>query len=384
MRLQLGLALAFALTGVPPAQADKGDTKVSTDVLFYSDTDRVMVASPQVAAHHELDDEGGEVSARVVLDAITAASVDVISNATYRFSELRSEVNLAASKSFGDYLPSLAYRFSQEPDYVSHGITGGMQVKLAGGDTTLSGNAGLVFDTIGRTDTPRENFSESMRSYSGELGITQVVDRSTVVRGVYTLTTQFGYMEKPYRSVPLFSESDLQALSDVNTTLDLDNFDDHRLPYKPAEEVPGRRYRHALAGRLLRFVDALDASVRADYRLYGDSWGVWGHTAEVALAKAVGLGIQLDSWARFHYQNGADFWRREYVVSQVDSIPSLRTMDRSLSPYWQGTWGARSQWTHGSFQIYAQAAGMYSQFLDHMLIESRVALITQGGVRWTF
>jgi hypothetical protein len=375
----VGLLLASSA-----ARADDGHTTVTTDVLVYTDTDRVMVGSPQVAAHHDLDEDGGEVSARVSLDAITAASVDVISNATYRFSELRTEVELAVSKSLGETLPSLSYRYSHEPDYVSHGFTGGLQVDLAGGDTTLSGDYGLVFDSIGRSGTPRSNFSESMQSYSGELGVTQVVDRQTLVRAVYTLTGQFGYMEKPYRSVPIFSEMDLQALADLGTTLNLENFDEYRLPFKPAEEVPGQRYRHALAGRVLRFVDAIDASLRADYRLYGDSWGVWGHTAELALAKRLGKQFQLDSWTRFHYQNGADFWRRAYGVTQADAIPSLRTMDRSLSPYWQSTLGSRLQWTHHSWQIYLQAALMYTSYLDHLLIQSRTALITQGGLRWSF
>ena len=344
----------------------------------------VSVVSPQVGARHAIDEDGGEVSARVVLDAITAASVDVVSNATYRFSELREEVNVAGSKSFGDFLPSLSYRFSNEPDYVSHGFTAGLSKDLAGGDSTISGGYSLVLDTVGRTGTPSSVFSESLQSHSTEIGLTQVLTPNTLVRAVYTLTFQDGYMEKPYRSVPIFDAVALQQLKDNNVQLNLDNFDLHRLPFKPTEEVPDTRLRHAAALRGLHFSDSIDASLRLDYRLYGDSWGLFAHTVETAMVKNLGKSLRINPWARLHYQSGADFWRRQYAVNDVNAVPSLRTTDKSLSPYWQGTLGARLEYFWGGWQAYVQSAGMYTSFLDHLYITSRFALISQAGLRWNF
>ncbi|MCP4444284.1 MAG: DUF3570 domain-containing protein [Myxococcales bacterium] len=386
MRLQLIAACCAVALLAAPASADPGDegTQLSSDILVYVDDDNVSVVSPQVGVRHPLDEDGGEVSSRVVLDAITAASVDVISNATYRFSELRTEVNVAGSKSVRGYLPSLSYRLSNEPDYVSHSFGMGLSRDFAGGDTTVSGSYNLSLDTVGRAGTPSSVFSESLQSHSAEIGATQVIDTKTLLRVVYSLTVQDGYMEKPYRSVPIFDGAGLQLLETTGSKLGLGNFDVHRLAFKPAEEVPDSRYRHAAALRGLRYFDSLGASLRLDYRLYGDSWGMFGHTVETAFSKAFESSLHIESWARVHYQGGVDFWRRTYSVNDATSLPSLRTTDKSLSPYWQGTGGLRVGWAFFGFEAYAQSALMYSSFLDHLFIDSRIAIMSQGGLRWHF
>lgn len=385
MRLQLTALVVIALSPAPSwGQDAQRATRIATDLLLYSDTDSVMVASPQLAAHHALDDDGGEVSARVVLDAITAASVDVISNATPRFSELRSEVGFGLSKSIDNSLPSLSYRYSDEPDYRSHGFGVGLQQRFAGGDTVAALSYHLTADTIGRVDTPADIFSERLRTHAAELGVTQILGENTLMRAVYTLTSQRGYMEKPYRSVPIFDEAGLTRARADGVALDLDTFDDYRLPFKPPEEVPDRRHRHAFALRGLRYLPALDASLRVDYRLYGDTWGIVAHTAEPAVFKALGDDWRIELKTRLHVQSSADFWQRTYVVESPTAVPSLRTTDRSLSKIWQSTTGARLEWSSGRWGAYLALDGMYTRFLDHLLLRSRFALMAQGGLRCAF
>ncbi len=386
MRLQLitmGLIVG-CLALAPDTHAEPSEAQVTSDILIYVDSDNVSVLSPQVGVRHPIDEDGGEVSARFVLDAITAASVDVVSNATYRFSEIRTEIDVGASKEVQGFLPSLSYRLSNEPDYVSHGVTAGLSKDMAGGDATIAGSYSLVLDTVGRTGTPTDVFSESLHSHSAEVSLTQVVDTKTLVRAVYSLTHQRGYLEKPYRSVPIFDAAALRLLEDNGVALGLDNFDMHRLAFKPAEEVPDSRTRHAAALRALRFVDAIDASLRLDYRLYGDSWGMFGHTVEAALVKRLPWKLRLDSWARLHYQDGVSFWKKTYTVDNMMSLPSLRTTDKSLSPYWQGTGGVRLERVWGHWKTYFQVAGMYTSFLEHLFIDSRFAIVSQGGLRWLF
>ena len=89
MRLQLIVVVASLLVAAPAAAEPN---TLSFDTLFYSDNDNVLVVSPQVAAHRALDDAGGEASARVAVDIISAASVDVVSQATSGFTEVRKEV----------------------------------------------------------------------------------------------------------------------------------------------------------------------------------------------------------------------------------------------------------------------------------------------------
>lgn len=110
-------ALLVSLSVGNRAYAEEGDTwRTAVDVLVYSDTDSVSVVSPQLAVSRSLDEDGGEASARVVTDRISAASVDVLSQATTRFTEIRSEVDLGLSKSIANNLLSSSYRLSDEPD----------------------------------------------------------------------------------------------------------------------------------------------------------------------------------------------------------------------------------------------------------------------------
>lgn len=378
----LAVALWLVLAAMPAAARADGVTKLTSDFLIYSDTDSVMVVSPQLGASHAFDEDGSEVTARVVIDAVSAASVDVVSSASYRFSEVRTQLDLAASKAFGTYVPAISYRMSNEPDYDSHGVGLGLQKRLAGADTVLSTSYGLTLDTIGRVDTPSEVFSESLTSHAAEVGITQNINEITLVRAVYTLTAQFGYMEKPYRTVPLFDAAGLAAARADSARLTLDTFDEYRLSVRPPEAVPDNRYRHAVALRGLRYLPSLRSSVRLDYRLYGDSWGVFAHTIEPAVYRALNETWRLNLWSRFHQQSSASFWQREYVVSGPNAVPATRTIDRALTSSWHLTGGARFEWQREPFAFYFELAAMHSSFTDHLLIDSRFALISQGGFRW--
>jgi hypothetical protein len=183
MRLQLTfaaapawtLALALAPAGASAQVASHEPNSVSFDTLFYSDTDNVLVVSPQVAAHRALDEEGGEASARVAVDIISAASVDVVSQATSGFTEIRKEAALAASHRIGSFLPALRYRFSDEPDYRSHGFGGGLSRDFAGHDTTVALSYDLGLDTVGRSGTPFSAWSRHLTTHAAELSLTQVL-----------------------------------------------------------------------------------------------------------------------------------------------------------------------------------------------------------------
>ena len=361
-----------------------GSTQITSDALVYSDTDSVLVFSPQVTARQELDDDGGEVSARVVVDAITAASVDVISNATYRFSEIRTQADLAVARRVAGFLPSVGYRYSYEPDYQSNGVRVGAARRLAGADTVLGGSYGVTFDRIGRADTPRETFSRSLTSHAAEVSLTQVIDTRSLIRLVYSLTAQFGYMEKPYRSVPLFDQAGLDAAQAAGVELDLATYDNFRLATKPPEEVPDDRIRHAVAVRYLRYLPSVQASLRLDYRFYGDSWGMFAHTGELGVRRAITRCCLVHLWNRLHVQSSVSFWQRAYVVSDPLSIPALRTVDRSLSRSVHNTLGGRGEWARGALRAYLELAGMYSNFGDFLLLTHRFAVLTQAGVRWRF
>lgn len=378
MRLQLTLVLSVAMTGSAAAQ----DWRISADTLVYDDTDNVTVVTPQVGVKRRLGEDGGEVSARAAVDVYTCASVDVVSHATNRFDEVRTEADLGASYALGDLLPSLSYRISSEPDYLSHGFGAGLSARLGTPDSVLSATYGLTLDTIGMTGTPFDRWSQSLASHASTLSLTQNLDDQTVVRAVYTLTVQDGYMEKPYRYVPMFDASGMAAAREAGVELGLDTFDAFRLSARPPESVPDLRVRHAFAVRGLRYVEPANGSLRVDYRFYVDSWAVTAHTVEAVFLTAVAEWLTLGVHARGHFQSAASFWERTYVVQQTDAVPRWRSVDRNLSTYRTYTGGLSAETAFEPFSLYAEGAVAFTDFVNYLFLESRVAIVAQMGVRW--
>lgn len=380
MRLQL--TLAFMLVG-GVARADDPNT-LGFDTLVYSDTDNVLVVSPQVSARRALDDSGGAASARAVVDVISAASVDVVSQATTGFTEVRREADLAASHRMAALLPEVRYRFSDEPDYRSHGFGGSLARDFADHDTTLALSYDLSLDTVGRTGTAYADWSRDLITHTIEASWTQVLGVHTVGRVAYSLVVQDGYLEKPYRYVPLFDPATLAMLDSQGTTLDADNFSTYRLPERPPEEVPDRRVRHALAARGVRYLPGVGA-LEADYRLYVDSWGMQAHTVDATLRLPIGR-YRLDIEDRLHWQGAVDFWRRAYTVDAAGEVPEWRTVDRDLGSYLQDTVQVRGQLElpAQSLTIYVLAGAMATRFSDYLFLDWRLALVGQTGLRWRF
>lgn len=378
MRLQL---IALAVLLAPGTAAADPEVALSGDTLFYSDDDHVVVVSPRAAARVALDRDGSEAGVHAVVDVVSAASVDVVSQATPGFTETRIELGAQGAYRTGAWLPGLALRYSQEPDYRSLGGRAGADLRL-GGDTVASASYDASFDTVGRAGTAYADWSASLQTHTGELGLTQNLGRRTRVRAVATVAVQDGYLEKPYRHVPLFDMAGLQRAADDGVELGLDTFDDYRLPERPPEEVPDRRVRAALFARALRWFGTAGAG-RADYRLYVDDWGMIAHTVELGLAVPLPAGVTAELRERAHLQSAVDFWERVYLVDGAAMIPRYRTIDRELSAYLASTTSAGATWRRGPLAAYGEAGLMYTRFDDFLLLDHRLAVIAQAGVRWT-
>lgn len=369
--------MALVLSVTAPAAAQERPWQIGLDALVYTDTDSVQAYTPALSVRRFLDPDGSAIGASAAVDVVSAASVDVVSHASTRFLEARTQGQLDAAAAFDDQRLSLAYRFSWEPDYLSNGLTAGWRTRLGAPDSVLDLTYGLTWDVVGRVGTPWSVFSEDLFTHAATLSLTQNLGPETVLRAVYSLTGQHGYLEKPYRYVPMFDAATVE-----NVALDFDNFDANRLPVRPPENVPDRRIGHALGARLVQYLEPIAGSLRIDYQLYVDDWEVTSHVLEAMVKATLTEGIRLGFYARGYLQTAAFFWQRAYVVDDPAQIPRWRSLDRDLSTYGSLTGGARFEWTEGDFGGYVDAAVMFTHWDEFLLLDDRVALVGQVGFRW--
>lgn len=380
---QLAWAVAVGLLAAMPSRADDR-VVVSSETLVYGDTDNVVIVSPQLGLRHRIDEDGSEVSASAVIDSISAASVDVVSHATDSFDEVRYEGDLSFAYALGDFVPSLSYRGSVEPDYVSHGGRLGVTAELGTSDSVLSLGYGLTYDTITRSGSPASAFEEHLASHAADVSFTQVLSERMVLRAVYSLTYQSGYQEKAYRHVPLFTAAAVEQAGTNGVRLDLDSFEDYSLSTRPPEEVPETRHRHAVAVRLLRYFPDSETALRLDYQLYGDGWGLIANTFEVGVQHQLSEAWALATWGRFYHQGSASFWQRSYTVDALGTLPRYRSIDRDLSSYTTVSAGLRFEWAGEHFGLFAEGGVRHTLFHDFLFLDQLTGLVGMGGLRAHF
>lgn len=301
----------------------------STELAGYADTDHVTVASPGVSGTVSDEIEGWSVSGRYLLDAVTAASVDIVSTASSRWTERRHVGSGTASVQRGALGVTASGGVSSEPDYLSFG--GGVSAKIDLLDKNVTPFAGLSYghDDVGRTGLARSRWA-LMQTGGIQAGVTFIVNPSTIASVQLDGQTERGYLAKPYRHVALFAPG---GAAQIPAGASIDQINAVRRDERPLESLPDHRERLALTGRIAHRRGR--ASLHADQRFYTDDWGMWASTTE--LRPMIDVGSRLVIWPhlRLHTQTAVSFWQRAYEVGiapdgQV-ALPVYRAGDRELS-----------------------------------------------------
>ncbi|HEX3694037.1 MAG TPA: DUF3570 domain-containing protein [Polyangia bacterium] len=358
----------------------------SSAVSAYSDTDAVHVISPTVAGGLRDDIAGWSVDGRYLVDAVSAASVDIVSTASGRWKEIRHVGSLSAEMKSGAAAFSVAGGVSREPDYLSLGGGGTVSLELLDKNVTpfLGGSYG--HDDVGRTGLPKQ-FWRTQQKGTFQLGVTFVVDRSTIAEVAVDGIFERGYLAKPYRYIPLFAPgvaASVPAGASVTTVNEL------RLDLRSADALPDSRDRYSLSGRIAHRFDT--STVRADQRLYTDSWGMLASTTDARLLVDVGQRFLLWPHGRLHVQRGIDFWERTYEAT-IDpggalAVPRYRTGDRELGPLYTVTvgGGVRVQLTSQPlpWALTFQMEGIFTRYLNDLYITQRRALFGDLALEASF
>lgn len=351
MRLQL-IALV-ALTATAHAEPEGDTATVVARTTGYLDDDETAISTSTIAVKAKPKDEI-VVSARYTADAISSASVDVITAATERWTELRNEVAGGLAWVDSSMQLSVDYIYSSENDWASHTIGVGGSRDFLKHNLTLGLGVGYVANAIGRQNDM--TFAEEMSAVSSSARAVWTASKNDILQVSYDLSRATGYHASPYRHA--FARGPAAALIAF------------------PERAPEVRTRHALT---LRWNHHLfeDGALRSHLRTYFDDWGVASVTTGTELV--VGMApVELAAHARVYAQRHANFYEDVYAMPQV-----YMTSDRELSTFQDVFAGVRARWEHdATLSIDASITAFYFRFTEFSRLPTRLGLTAGLGLVW--
>jgi hypothetical protein len=370
-------------TAPPTTAGGSIQARTAFELSGYTDTDQVHVASPSVSGSVGNELAGWSVGGQYLLDAVSAASVDVVSTASRRWFEYRHVGSASVEYRSGQVTLSGGGGLSREPDYLS--LAGAVRITAETVDKTLTPFFGVSYgqDDVGRTGQPKSTW-RSMQKWGVQAGGTFVLGRSTIASLAGDAIFERGYLGKPYRYVPLFAPG---TGASVPAGASIDEVNRLRIDLRPADALPEARDRFALTGRLAHRFDG--ATLRADERLYRDSWVLQASTTDLRLMVDLGRRVMLWPHLRLHLQDAVDFWQRAYEAAPgpdgVLGVPAYRTGDRELGSLATLTSGAGLQVLLGDgvrapWILTISADAIFTRYQDALYLTRRRALFASTSL----
>jgi hypothetical protein len=288
VRCTAGLALLVIAGGNA-----RGADQVTIRGAYYREPS-TRVIQPVVEIQKDLP-HGFDLDAHYLVDAITSASAAAGTGKDTIFTETRNQVGLAVGKNWDRTRATLAYRYSAESDYWSHGVGGSLSQRAWGDTATLALSLGTSLDSMSsRGRTPAcagSGTSCSLSSYFLGLSYAQVL--SPVAVAQISAETAFldGFQGNLYRSVPNFGY----------------------------EVPPNRRERNAVGVGLAYYFPASSTGLQLRYRYYWDfypgtsevrydPWKLRAQTIEGRVYQRLTRNLEARVLYRYHIQNQAAFW----------------------------------------------------------------------------
>jgi len=210
----------------------------------------------------------------------------------------RDALNASLSYAFDDVDVSLGGGVSSENDYFSGHVNVGVSWALNKKLTTLNLTGSVAFDEITATGRPEINETKTSQKYL--LGITQILNKDSLIQSNMTFAYHNGFLSDPYKRA--YIEDTATQVNDAR---------------------PGNKFQWAWLTRYVHhFKAANKAALHADYRLYIDDWGVDAHTVELSWFQPIADGWQIIPRFRYYTQDKADFYQATFTSSNLGAVHS--------------------------------------------------------------
>ncbi len=302
----------FSAVNPALAQHAPTETTVGLQYSYFEDWQsgkegRMKIHAPMVWLDTTVA-ENLELEASFVLDTMSGASPiyhDTMSGASgLGIDDERYAGDLTLTKYFDSYSLSLGGAYSTEDDYDSEGINLSGRFWTPDKNTVFLAGINANHNQVSSVNDPL--LDELQTDFGGIVGITQIIDKESLVQSNFSVEIEDGY------------------LSD---------------PYKLTDNRPQSRDRYAWLTRYVRYVSSVDAALHLDYRFYFDSWQLFSHTFDLSWHQPLG---ENGDWmliprVRYYSQREADFYSDLDPVEVTDD--RIYSADQRLGSYGSATIG---------------------------------------------
>jgi len=363
LKVRLATATLALLGSASAASAGEFEGwEIDTSILYYQESDkRVTAIEPTLNLSKEFS---GKRFAhfRLVIDSLTGATPNGASPSnvpqTFTRPSGNGQYTIAAGEipldnTFLDTrvglsgswtqpldrltLGTVGLNLSHEFDFQSIGLNASVSKDINQRNTTLSLGIAGEFDTInphGGVPIPfkemlkpgdppnRQSQKETKTVIDAILGVTQVVNRKTLMQFNYSLSHSTGYHTDPFKLI---------SRVDGNTGAPIDYIFESR---------PESRTKHSLFW-LTRYHLSRDV-LGASYRFFTDDWGVISHTVNLTYHWKINEKHSLEPHLRFYQQSEADFYR--VGLSNNAPLPKEATADYRMAAFTGMTVGFSYGW----------------------------------------
>lgn len=254
--------------------------------------DTISGASP---THNDKDAQGR------VTQVLSGASQNALkSECGYSICEQRDAISSGLTYFFDTTAVNVGGGFSREHDYTSRYFNTNLSVDLNKKLTTVNFAASAAFDEVQPTNFNvdcGEKCSKTSQQYL--LGVSQVIDKDSLLQNNMTFAYHNGYLSDPYKSV---------AFYDANSPFLFDSI--LFANYMRSDTRPQEKFQWAWLTQYIRHFEQLNnAALHVDYRFSTDAWGTNAHTTELSWHQPTVDDWQIIPRFRYYSQDKADFYQ---------------------------------------------------------------------------
>lgn len=390
-KLSIASAALLQTGNVAAIDAPLDAWDVSTAVLYYQENDgRVSAIEPVISGTREFDD-GDIVNLKLVFDSLTgatptgahASSIEqtftnpsgkkpyTVAAGDLPLDDTFLDTRVAFSGSWDTAVIDnysriiLGGNISKEYDYASLGVSANFLRDFNNRNTTFSTAIGLTSDTISPsgdiptpfanmriagTGTNRDGADDDKTITDLMLGITQVINRRTLMQFNLSFSETSGYMNDPYKIITII---DTNGLPTTATGAD-------ELPYA-YENRPDSRSRQLFFWKTVHHLT--EDVINVAYRYHTDDWGIDSHTIDFHYRYELDNGSYLQPHLRYYTQTAADFFVTSLNESEAAAATTsdYASADYRLGEFITNTIGLKYAMPVGKNSEFSVRAEMISQ-----------------------